>query len=76
MYRVLVDGVGQTPFGRQPEPSGRELFAAAAFEDATVPRADVEELYYSNFIGEIVERQGYQGPLMAEAAGVSGVPAT
>jgi acetyl-CoA acetyltransferase len=67
-----------TEFGNRPERTGRDLFGEAselAFEDAGVDRADVEALYYGNFMGELAEHQGHQGPLMAEAAGVQ-APAT
>ena len=78
MTGVRVAGVGLTKFGRQSERTGRDLFAAAAlraFEDAGVPRDDVEQLNYGNFMGSRAERQGHQAPLMAEAAGL-GCPAT
>jgi len=73
-----VAGVGLTAFGTTPERTGRELFAEAsarAFEDTAVPRGDVEAVFYGNFMGELAEHQGHQGPLMAEAAGVH-APAT
>jgi acetyl-CoA C-acetyltransferase len=78
MVNVRVAGVGLTAFGQQPERTGRDLFAeaaGAALDDADVDRTDVEALYYGNFMGELAERQGHQGPLMAEAAGVD-APAT
>ncbi len=78
MSDVRVAGVGLTAFGATPERTGRDLFGEAsieAFEDAGVPRADVEALFYGNFMGELAEHQGHQGPLMAEAAGVR-APAT
>ncbi|WP_135820043.1 thiolase C-terminal domain-containing protein [Halostella litorea] len=78
MTGVRVAGVGLTEFGETPERTGRDLFGTAAdraFADAGVPRADVESLRYGNFMGELSERQGHQGPLMAEAAGVR-APAT
>lgn len=78
MSSVYVAGVGLTPFGRHPERTGRDLFAEAAeavFADTKVPRAAVDHLYLGNFVGDIAERQGHQGPLMAEAAGISS-PAT
>jgi len=74
MTDARVAGVGLTHFGSHPERTGRDLFATAAlraFEDAGVPREDVEELNYGNFMGAIAEHQGHQAPLMAEAAGVS-----
>ncbi|MFB6266330.1 MAG: thiolase domain-containing protein [Halodesulfurarchaeum sp.] len=79
MGQARVAGVGSTEFGEFPNRTGRELFAEAssvALEDAGVPRADVEALYYGNFMGEIAERQGHQGPLMADAAGVVGAETT
>jgi len=74
MTDVRVAGVGFTRFGSHPDRTGRDLFATAAlraFEDAGVPREDVEELNYGNFMGALAEHQGHQAPLMAEAAGVS-----
>jgi len=50
------------------------MFASAgieALEDAGVPAADVDELFYGNFVGTLSERQGHQGPLMAEALGTT-----
>ena len=73
MSDVRVAGVGMTAFGASPERTGRDLFAEAAdaaLTDAAVPRTDVEALRYGNFMGELAEHQGHQGPLMAEAAGV------
>jgi len=67
-----------THFGAHPERTGRDLFAeagAAALEDSGVDREDVEALYYGNFMSELAEHQGHQGPMMAEAVGLS-VPAT
>ncbi|MFB6079867.1 MAG: thiolase domain-containing protein [Haloferacaceae archaeon] len=78
MTGVRVAGVGLTHFGRHPERTGRDLFAEAALaarEDADVPREAVDELNYGNFMGALAERQGHQGPLMAEAAGLD-CPAT
>ncbi|WP_227355118.1 thiolase domain-containing protein [Haladaptatus salinisoli] len=78
MTGVRIAGVGLTRFGKHPERTGRDLFAeasAAAFDDADVSREDIEALYYGNFMGELAEHQGHQGPLMAEAAGIR-APAT
>ncbi|ELY50787.1 thiolase domain-containing protein [Natronococcus jeotgali] len=78
MSDVRVAGAGLTAFGHSPERTSRDLFAEAtiaAFEDADVPRADVDALLYGNFMGELSEHQGHHGPLMAEAAGVQ-APAT
>ncbi|WP_049922937.1 thiolase domain-containing protein [Halopiger djelfimassiliensis] len=78
MSDVRVAGTGLTSFGNTPERTGRDLFAEAsskAFEDSGVARDDVEGLLYGNFMGELSEHQGHQGPLMAEAAGIQ-APAT
>jgi acetyl-CoA C-acetyltransferase len=78
MSGVRVAGVGLTKFGASPERTGRDLFAEAgcdALADAGVDRDDVEALLYGNFMGELAEHQGHQGPLMAEAVGVN-APAT
>ncbi|QSG02138.1 Acetyl-CoA acetyltransferase [Natranaeroarchaeum sulfidigenes] len=71
-------GVGVTAFGRAPERTGRDLFGDAAngaIRDAGIDHDDVEGVYYGNFMGELAEQQGHQGPIMAEAAGVQ-APAT
>ena len=73
-----IAGAGVTQFGKYPERTGRDLFAEAGLEalDASgVDPDDVEALYYGNFMGELAEHQGHQGPLMAEAIGLD-VPAT
>jgi len=73
-----VAGIGLTNFGKHPERTGRDLFAEAglaALDDAAVDPDDVEALFYGNFMGELAEHQGHQGPLMAEAVGLD-VPAT
>ena len=78
MVEVRVAGVGLTRFGEFPERAGRDLFAEAsiaALEDAGIPPSAVESLFYANFMGELAEHQGHQGPLMAEAAGLN-APAT
>ncbi|ELZ83327.1 thiolase domain-containing protein [Haloferax sp. Atlit-6N] len=78
MTDVRIAGVGLTKFGSHPERTGRDLFAEAALaarEDAGVSRDDYEEIFYGNFMGELAEKQGHQGPVMAEAAGLD-CPAT
>ena len=78
MTDARVAGVGLTHFGSHPERTGRDLFGEAAlraFEDANVPREDVDALNVGNFMGSITENQGHQAPLLAEAAGLT-CPAT
>jgi len=73
-----VAGAGVTKFGSHPERTGRDMFAEAgleALDQSGVPVDDIEALYYGNFMGELAEHQGHQGPLMAEMIGVD-APAT
>lgn len=78
MTRVPIAGVGMTEFGAQGERTSRELFAEAAskaYDDSGLSPADVDEVFYGNYMGELAEQQGHSGPLAAEAAGVT-APAT
>lgn len=78
MTDARVAGVGLTHFGVHPERTSRDLFAEAglaALDDAGVAREDVAAVHYGNFMGELSEHQGHQGPLVAEALGLD-VPAT
>jgi len=78
MPDVRVAGTGLTRFGKLPERTGRDLFAEAglaALDEAGVPPDRIEHLFYGNFMGELAEHQGHQGPLMAEAVGTR-APAT
>ncbi|MDQ2072212.1 thiolase domain-containing protein [Haloarcula sp. H-GB4] len=73
-----IAGASVTQFGKHPERTGRDLFAEAGLEalsEAGIDPEDAEALYYGNFMGELAEHQGHQGPLMAEAIGLD-VPAT
>ncbi len=75
---VNVVGVGLTSFGEYPDRTTRDLFGEAAqkaFESSSIKRDDVDMVYYGNFIAELSELQGHQGPQMAQAAGVR-APAT
>lgn len=78
MTTVRIAGADLTRFGSTPERTGRDLFAEAALgarEAAGIPREEFDEITYGNFMGELAERQGHQGPIMAEAAGLD-CPAT
>jgi acetyl-CoA acetyltransferase len=72
--RVRVAGVGMTVFGEHEGRTGRSLFAEAGSEaiaDAGFVAADIEEVFFGNFMGELAESQGHQGPLAAEMVGVT-----
>ncbi|WEL21056.1 thiolase domain-containing protein [Halorhabdus sp. BNX81] len=73
-----IAGVGMTKFGEMADRTGRDLFAEAgetAIEDAGIDRGEIDALYLGNFMGELSERQGHMGPLMAKMLGLD-VPAT
>lgn len=73
MTGVRVAGVGLTHFGSHPERTGRDLFAEAgltALDDAGINPGDIDGVYFGNFMGELAEHQGHQGPLAAEALGL------
>lgn len=72
MSTVRVAGVGLTHFGTNPERTGRDLFAEAALaalDDAGITHLAVDGIYFGNFMGELAEHQGHQGPLAADAIG-------
>lgn len=78
MSSVRIAGTGHTHFGQFPERTGRDLFAeasATAIERSEVDRDAIDALFYGNFMAELAEDQGHQGPLMAEMAGIR-APAT
>ncbi len=74
-----VTGIGTTHFGEHPERLGRDMFAEAglaALDDAGIDPDEIEALFYGNFMGEMAEHQGHEGPMMAEAIGARNVEAT
>ncbi|WP_254273563.1 thiolase domain-containing protein [Haloarcula marina] len=78
MSSVRVAGVGLTPFGEHPNRTTRDLFAeagVAAMADAGVDAEVIDAVYFGNFVGELADAQGHQGPIAAECLGVD-APAT
>lgn len=74
MTNVRIAGTGLTPFGEHSGRTGRDLFAEAGIDAigaAGVDPDDVDRLYYGNFMGELAEHQGHQGPLVAGAVGTT-----
>jgi len=77
-HGVRIAGTGLTSFGEHPDRPAWDLFAeagVAALDEADVTPTDVDELYYGNFVGALVEEQGHQAPLVAESLGID-APAT
>jgi len=70
MSKAFVAGTGMTAFGTFPDRRGRDMFAEAglaALDDAGLEPADIDEVFYGNFVGTLAENQGHQGPLASEA---------
>ena len=58
--KVLIAGVGMTPFGKQLQRGLRNLAVAAideALADAGVPAADVDRVFFANAAAGIVTQQ-------------------
>ncbi|WEU40756.1 MAG: thiolase domain-containing protein [Candidatus Odinarchaeum yellowstonii] len=75
--KVAVIGVGVTKFGKLENKTSRELFAEAvdyAIKDAGVSPKEIESVYVGNFTADLFEHQGHIGPLMADYAGLRGLP--
>jgi len=74
MSKAFVAGTGMTAFGTFPDRRGRDMFAEAglaALDDAGLEPADIDEVFYGNFVGTLAENQGHQGPLASEALGTT-----
>jgi acetyl-CoA C-acetyltransferase len=79
VLKVSVVGAGQTKFGRHDDYNLRELFALAAheaIEDAGLAPKDVEAAFIGNLSADQFNRQTHIAPMMADAAGMKGIPAT
>ncbi len=77
--KVAVVGVGVTKFGKLENKTSRELFAEAvdyALKDADMAPKDIESVYVGNFTADLFEHQGHLAPLMADYAGLRGLPST
>ncbi len=79
MINVSIVGAGQTKFGRHNDYNLRELFALAAYEaieDAGITPKDVEAAFIGNLSADQFNRQSHIAPMMADAAGMTGITAT
>lgn len=77
MRDVSIVGTGTTPFGSLQD-NVTELGAKAisrALDSCAVDRADVDALNVGNFVGGILGGQGAIAPIVADAVGLTGVPA-
>lgn len=79
LINVSIVGTGQTKFGRHTEYDLRELFTLAANEavaEAGITTKDVQALFVGNLSADLFNRQCHIAPLVADFAGMKGVPAT
>ncbi|MFX0167991.1 MAG: thiolase domain-containing protein [Candidatus Hodarchaeota archaeon] len=79
MINVSIVGAGQTRFGRHDDYDLRELFAKAAheaLEEAGLAPKDVDAAFIGNLSADQFNRQTHIAPLMADFAGMKGIPVT
>lgn len=79
MRPVAVVGIGKTPFGAFADRDLRSLAREAilrCLEDAHVRPDQVEALFLGNFAGPSFVGQSHLAPYVAQACGLTGIPAT
>jgi acetyl-CoA C-acetyltransferase len=77
MREVAIVGAGMTNFGELWDSSLRALFAEAALKAVANAGADhLDAMYIGNMSAGCFVGQEHLGPLMADAIGMAGVPAT
>ncbi len=78
---VAIVGAGMSKFGSFPEKTGRELFVEAYLDmlaavDKGVDPKDINAFYLGNYSSDLFEGQGHNAPLLADAVGLTPLPAT
>lgn len=78
---VAIVGAGMSKFGAFAEKNSRDLFveaykAMSASVDKSFDSASIEALYVGNFSSDQFEHQAHIAPLMADAVGLTPIPAT
>jgi acetyl-CoA acetyltransferase len=77
---VAMVGVGMSKFGAFPDKNGRDLFVEAYKEmthsvDKGLDPSAIESFYLGNFSSDLFEHQGHTAPLLADAVGLTPIPA-
>jgi acetyl-CoA acetyltransferase len=77
---VAMVGAGMSKFGVFPDKNGRDLFVEAYKEmthsvDKGVDPSAIESFYLGNFSSDLFEHQGHTAPLLADAVGLTPIPA-
>jgi len=77
---VAIVGAGMSRFGAFPNKNGRDLFVEA-YKDMThsvdkgLDPSAIEGFYLGNFSSDLFEHQGHTAPLLADAVGLTPIPA-
>jgi len=77
---VAIVGAGMSKFGAFPEKNSRDLFVEAykdllaSVEKGFDPR-QIESFYLGNFSSDLFEHQAHMAPLLADAVGLTPIPA-
>jgi acetyl-CoA acetyltransferase len=77
---VTIVGAGMSKFGAFPDKNGRDLFVEAYKEmthsvDKGLEPSAIESFYLGNFSSDLFEHQGHTAPLLADAVGLTPIPA-
>ena len=77
---VALVGAGMSKFGAFKEKNGRDLFVEAYKNmthsvDKGFDPAAIESFYLGNFSSDLFEHQGHTAPLLADAVGLTPIPA-
>jgi len=77
---VAMVGVGMSKFGAFPDKNGRDLFVEAYKEmthsvDKGLDPSAIGSFYLGNFSSDLFEHQGHTAPLLADAVGLTPIPA-
>ncbi|NWF95183.1 MAG: thiolase domain-containing protein [Candidatus Thorarchaeota archaeon] len=79
LKRTCIVSGAQTKFGVLEGVTLREMFAEAVNRvtvDADIPKKDIQAVFVGSFIPEMLVHQGHTAPLLADFAGLRGLPAT
>lgn len=77
---VAIVGVGMSKFGAFADKTSRDLFVEAwqelrATSDKGFDPREIEALYLGNFSSDLFEKQAHTAPIMADAVGLTPIPA-
>ena len=78
MRSVSVIGIGETKFGRfldRPITDMIKEAGEAAFLDAGIDKSAIQAVYFGNFNGQMLCKQGHMGPLVTETLNLGAIPA-